>query len=369
MASCTSDTATMGRRGIVGRLFERAGMGTFLRIIDDVTVRRLEVMAALTVVVAMLEVLALVAVAPLIQLLSGDEPTHMAVVGPLLDWLGQGRSHEMQAAIVLLAVVFLMVVRAVLTSLIRWWTIGFIATGSARSTTNLLVAYLDAPLAFHAHQNSARSLHTASYSITTIFNRGLLGLSTLIGETIVVVIVCVMLAVVSPLGSLAAAVYFAAAGWVFHRVVQRRTTRWAQQSEDIRGRWLILFSQALGGLREIRLRGAETEFIHAFDDARAAQAPVDRRIIFGAEFGRYFLETAFMVGFGVLGVVVLVTQGSSRRGRPRCAAARRVAAAPERGADPRRAELHPGGSGERGHGHRGARRDRAVAPARSLPRG
>ena len=217
----------------------------------------------------------------------------------------------MQAAIVLLAVVLLMVLRAVLTSVIRWWTVGFIATGSARSTTNLLVAYLDAPLAFHAHQNSARSLHTASYSIMTVFNRGLLGLSTLIGETIVVVIVCLMLAIVSPLGSLAAALYFAAAGWTFHRVVQRRTTRWARQSEDIRGRWLILFSQALGGLREIRLRGTESEFIETFDVARAAQAPVDRRIIFGAEFGRYFLEIAFMIGFGVLGVVVLITQGSS----------------------------------------------------------
>ena len=311
MASSISDVTRQLRRGTVDRVLERVGVGPFLRIVDDVTVRRLKIMAALTVLVAMLEVLALVAVAPLIQLLSGDEPTHMAVVGSLLDRLGDGRSRDTQAVIVLLVVVLLMVLRAVLTALIRWWTVGFIATGSARSTTNLLVAYLDAPLAFHAHQNSARSLHTASYSIMTVFNRGLLGLSTLVGETIVVLLVCVMLAVVSPLGSLAAVLYFAATGMTFHRVVQRRTTAWARQSEDIRERWLVLFSQALGGLREIRLRGTESEFIEMFDGARAAQAPVDRRIIFGAEFGRYFLEAAFMVGFGVLGVVVLLTQGNS----------------------------------------------------------
>jgi ABC-type multidrug transport system fused ATPase/permease subunit len=125
------------------------------------------------------------------------------------------------------------------------------------------------------------------------------------------VLVGVLLVVVSPVGALAAGIYFGVALLLFNRVIQRRTRQVARERDQVQARWLALLQQALGGLREIRLRQAESEFAGLFDEVRQRQNKHERSLIFGAEFGRYYLEATFIVGFGVLASTVLLTQGAN----------------------------------------------------------
>jgi ABC-type multidrug transport system fused ATPase/permease subunit len=282
-----------------------------MRVVDPSTFRRFVLMGAFTIVVSLLEVVALVGVAALVAMLSGEDAAESGLAGSIFDGWLSGYSTTDRALFMLAFVVGTFSLRAVLSGVIKYWSVGFIMEGSAKAATNLLVAYLAAPLSFHAHRNSATAVRTSAVSLTNIFSKGLLGLSTTISESIVVLTVGVMLAVISPLGALAAVAYFGLTAALFHRFVQRRTESLAKKSEEAESRWLALLQQALGGLREIRLRGSEDEYVEGFRSVRESQVQMDRALVFGGDFGRYFLEVAFMLGFGVLGTVVLLTQGES----------------------------------------------------------
>jgi ABC-type multidrug transport system fused ATPase/permease subunit len=296
---------------LMGAVMRRVGLGNFLRVADRRTMRALAYLGLASIAVSLLEVAALAAVQPLVTLLSGGSLEQSGAMGQLAErWIG-GLDAQGQALAMVGFVVILLVARAVFSAVLRWWTIGAITEGSARATTGLLEAYIGAPLAFHAQRNSAQSTRTAAISIISIYAAGLLGISTAMSEIAVIVLVGLLLTFVTPLGALSAVLYFGTAMLLYNRFVQRRTSDASRRRDQLQASWLALLQQALGGLREIRLRGAEAEYIGAFSAARERQNHTERRIIFAAEFGRYYLEAAFMLGFGVLATVVLLTQGDN----------------------------------------------------------
>jgi ABC-type multidrug transport system fused ATPase/permease subunit len=291
-------------------LLKRCALAGFLRVVDRRAVRALEWQGVASAAVSLLEVAALAAVEPLVQMLSGGSLDGTGVTGQLVQTWTAGLDVRARALAVVGFVVSLLVLRAALSALLRWYTIGTLTEGSSRATAALLFAYTKAPLAFHSQRNSAQATRTASYSITSIYAAGLLGISTVLTETALLVFVGSLLMVVTPIGAASAVIYFGIAMAVYSRVVQRRTAGAARRRDQLQAAWLALLHQVLGGLREIRLRGAEEEYSELFARARSRQNRTERRIIFAAEFGRYYLEATFMLGFGLLASVILLSQGA-----------------------------------------------------------
>lgn len=289
----------------------RFGLSDYLAVVDRRTVKALERQGAAAVVISFLEVAALAAVGPLVQLLSGSPLTATGITGKWVEALTSGLSDNVRTLALLGFVVSLLVLRAALSAALRWWTIGTVTVGSSRATAGLLAAYVEAPLSFHAQRNSAQATRTAALSIITVYAAGLLGLASVMSEAAVVLLVGVMLMFVTPLGAFSAILYFGAAMALYSRILQRRTSGTARHRDQLQAAWLALLQQVLGGLKEIRLRGVEAEYTNSFAHARASQNVSERRIMFAAEFGRYFLEITFLLGFGLLAAVVLLTQSDS----------------------------------------------------------
>ena len=298
--------------GVAARVAGVLGVHEFGRITDPPTRRRLAVLTIVSIGIAALEVLALAAIGPLIQLLSGGNLEDAGFLGQrALEIVGPDRSQRDQALILLAIVVGLLIARAVLAAIIRWWTIGFINESAARASINLFSEYLRAPLSFFANRNSATFARTVAISLNSIFLSGLLGVTTILTEASMIVIMSILLLVASPIGALCSIVYFGVVLYCFARYAQRSTAALAREKDEIHGAWLTTMQQAIGGLREVRLRHVEAEYVETFAEARLGQMRLERRIMFGAEFGRYYLEASFMAGFGLLATVVLLTQGDS----------------------------------------------------------
>jgi ABC-type multidrug transport system fused ATPase/permease subunit len=251
-------SSTPDPRGVLPWLLVRAGLGDFNRVSDEDVQRRLVLLAFASIFVSILEVVALIAIGPLIVLMAGGSLTDAGAAGARAQaWMGTDLDQQQQTLIMLGIVVGVLLLRAIAAATVRWWTISFINTGAARATTNLLAVYLRAPLAFHTARNTASLVRTAAGSLSVVFTSGLLGISTFVSEAIMIVVVGALLLIVSPLAAISAICYFAIVLYYFNRRVQRPTAGITRERDDIQAAWLMRLYETLGGLREIRLRHSE----------------------------------------------------------------------------------------------------------------
>ena len=295
--------------GIVSRVLHKTPLSAYARVADRRTLHRLGLVAMFALGAALLEVAALAATIPLIQLLSGNDLDEAGIPGQVADHFVAGYSHQTQTLIVLGVVVGLLLTKVVVSAFVRWFAVGVITTGATTATTNLFAAYLRAPLEFHTRRNSAAASRTATISMTSIFTTGLLGVSTALTESTLILLVGGLLFIVSPLSAIAAIAFFGVALMVFNRVVKHRTHELAKDRDDAAGLALIQLQQSLGGLREIRLRADEQEHIENFRETRTFQQTLERRLLFSTEYGRYFIEGTFFIGFGIIATVQILLQG------------------------------------------------------------
>jgi ABC-type multidrug transport system fused ATPase/permease subunit len=295
--------------GKLKELLRGTGLGDYARVIDPRTRRRLVVATIAWIGVSLLEVVALAAMVPLIELLSGGTLADAGIPGEAMERLFGDWTTLAQTMGVLYVVVGVLVARVVLGAAVRWWTMDVITSGATEAATGLVSAYLDAPLEFHSNRNSAKASRTAVVSLAAVFVPGALGLATVVAEVSTILLIATAFVIVSPLAALAAVVYFSLAGFAFSRVFQRRVQGWSKGHDDLVGETLTQLQHSLGGLREIRLRRAERSQVELFHRTRVRQQRLQRRLLFGPECGRYFIEIVFLIGFAVIASVQLLTGG------------------------------------------------------------
>ena len=292
-------------------VLRRTSLGDYARVTDRRTVEEFIALTVVWIAVSMLEVFALAATVPLLELLSGGTLEDAGIPGELMARFVGDWTRLSQTMFVLYVVVGLLVLRVILSALVRWWMIGVIASGATIAASRMVAAYLDAPLSFHAHRNSAVASRTAVMSINFVFTIGLVALSTIVTEVAALLLITALLVIVSPLAALAAVLYFGTAFWAFSRWFQRRTQTQSKEQEDLMGDSIAQLQQSLGGLKEIRLRHDEPYRVEGFRRIRVQQQRLDRSIVFSVEYGRYYIEGAFLVGFGLIASVQLLTQGQA----------------------------------------------------------
>ena len=296
-------------RKVKGRL-RSSPLGAYLRVTDRRLVRDLCAIAMVSVLVSLLEVAAIVMIVPLIELLSGGTLDDAGVPGRLLGQALQGESQQTQTLTVLAIVITLLIIKVVAAAAVRWWTVTKVTRGAVTATARLFAVYLQAPLSFHAHRNSAAASRTAAVSLATVYNAGLLGIATVIVETCTVALIAMLLIVASPLSSIIAAAYFAVAIVIFVRLVQRHTVSMSRARDESYLRELALIQQGIGAIREIRLRGEESDWVDRFVTSSSTRQQLDRRLIFSGEYGRYYIEATFFVGFGLIAAAQILTRGA-----------------------------------------------------------
>ncbi len=275
---------------------------------DKRTIRRMAIIAVLAVLVSLIEVAAIALMVPLVELLSGGNLDDAGRAGQFVGDLVGDTTARSQTLIVLFLVVGLLVVKVIAAGFVRKGTIAAVTRGATTASANLFAAYLRAPLSFHAHRNSAAAARTSALSLMIVYNLGLLGVATVFVEACTVVCITLLLLVMSPLAAIVAVIYFGLAMIAFGRLVQRRTEELSRRRDDVSADSLATLQQGLGGLREIRLRGDEQAWTDRFQQTNTIREVLDRQLIFSAEFGRYYIEGTFFVGFALIASVQVLTR-------------------------------------------------------------
>jgi ABC-type multidrug transport system fused ATPase/permease subunit len=275
------------------------------------TLRRFILLLLGTILAALADAAGVFAMLPLMQLLTGS-PRDEGVLGYLSALFGQ--PEEQVFAIALAGLAFgAFAVKGVLALVFKWWLLGFMSKQESETAERLLAYYLKAPYELHLQSNSAEMLRAINDAVRSVFTQQVMvNFVNVMSELFTILAVAITLIVVIPIPALLLLVYFAATGALLYGVIRPMTQRAGERMLASYTEIYRAALQALGGVKEIKVRRKHSFFLQTFREARATFAESQRSASFFGELPRYVLEFLFILGIGLMTVFVFVTSPSAQ---------------------------------------------------------
>jgi ABC-type multidrug transport system fused ATPase/permease subunit len=259
---------------------------------------KLALSAVGSIVLGLLDSLAIAIVLPLVDVATGtganSTPIHIVE-----DLLG---THNLDSLRVPLSIVLvaLFVVKDVGSMCFTWWSATFINTQRVLLSARILERYLTSPYTEMSRRSSAELMRTMDASVLQVFTYTITGLINLTASIFAVATVLVMLFLLAPVPTGALVVYFFIAAWLYLRLVRKRASRAGERlNESSRQGWRTAFA-ALGGMKEVNLRGSHRHFVDGFRDAQLEGAYAGRSAMVLNILPSYVLEICFISAVGIV---------------------------------------------------------------------
>lgn len=268
---------------------------------------RLRLAFALTGILAIsgLEIAALAALVPLMQLLSGAS-VGSPIMTALTDATSGMSSGSLTAALAVL-VLTLYVTKAVITLIFRWWMLGLMAREQISVSEKLFDYYLRAPYTLHLRRNTPDLLSTMNDAVGQTYGLVVTGSLMAVSDLITILAVVLTLVVIFPLPTLSAVAYLAIATVIFQWWAKPRMLT---IGEDLLVAARIGFQsalEALGTVKDILIRGSQEHFVRGYTQSRRLGASAQRRSAFMSELPKHLMEILFLLGIGLMTLVVFTT--------------------------------------------------------------
>lgn len=259
---------------------------------------RLMFVLAGSLTIALAEAVAILAVLPLMALVTGATPRSSRELRFLHDLFGQP-SQERLAVYVALIVLAGFILKGVAALAIRWWSIGFVLAQGAETSAKLLRYYLQAPYSLHLRRSTPDLLRVLNEGVTALHGPIVLGGVSAITELITILVLGSVLLVVNPLGTVVLGLYFGLSAWALAHAVKRRTRQAGVTIIDSAYHSNKTALHALGGIKEIKLRHEGATFVDKYYAERRRAANAMRVHTFVGELPKHILEMLFVIGVGI----------------------------------------------------------------------
>lgn len=283
-----------------------------LRQLSDILDRRLkrQVILATTasVVLAVMDMVAIALVLPLVTLSTGAQD-QSKIASVVVDVFGH-RDVETLSILLTVVVVSLFVLKDLGAVVFTWWLADFKAVNQARFSSDMLRHFLTMPYTQVARRSSSEMIRTMVDAVAQVFGSVVFGLVAMVSNVVAILAVLCALIISAPGPALAVAAYFGGVALVYLKIIKpKAAAAGASATEAAEGAWRTAFA-ALGGVKELTLRGTQEHFVRAYEaEAMRGAHAVRRREILGSA-PRYLLEILFILGIGVLLLTNAIATGS-----------------------------------------------------------
>jgi ATP-binding cassette, subfamily B, bacterial PglK len=230
----------------------------------------------LMVVGMMLEMLGVGLVIPAIALLTQqDLAANYPIFRPVIGALGISTQQDLIIG-AMLALVGIYLAKNLFLSLLAWQRTRFGYGLQAELSQRLFSLYIAQPYTFHLQRNSAQLIRNVSGEVSMLIGSAVIPGMQLVAEGLVLCGLCALLLVVEPVGTAIVVSVLGVAAWGFHRITRHRITRWGKARQYHDGMRLQHLQQGLGGAKDVKLLGRESDFLaqfgtHAVQGARVSQ--------------------------------------------------------------------------------------------------
>jgi len=208
----------------------------------------------------------------------------------------------------MLVLVGVYLIKTLFLALLAWWQTRFAFGVQVQLSQRLFTVYLRQPYTFHLQRNSAQLIRNVINEVNLFTFNGILPGMMLLTESLVLLGLCSLLLIVEPLGVLIVASVLVIAAWGFYRLTHGRIARWGRVRLHHDGLRIQHLQQGLGGVKDVKLLGRETNFLeqyrlHNMQSARVGQLQQTLQ-----QLPRLGLELLAVIGVAIL-VIIMLAQG------------------------------------------------------------
>jgi ABC-type multidrug transport system fused ATPase/permease subunit len=270
--------------------------------------RRAAVLLGLMFVGMMLETLGIGLIIPAISLLvQGDVASNYPQLKPVLASLGNPtRTQLVTGGMLTLVAVYL--IKAAFLAFLAWRQTKFSFDVQANLSQRLFTTYLRQPYTFHLQRNSAQLIRNAIKEVAQFVGGAITPGLLLIAEGLVIIGVAILLLIVEPLGAVIVVLVLGVAGWTFQRATRAQISRWGIARQIHEGLRLQHLQQGLGGAKDVKLLGRESDFLAQFKEHNTQSARVGQFEATLQQLPRLWLELLGVAGLATL-VLTMLAQG------------------------------------------------------------
>jgi ATP-binding cassette, subfamily B, bacterial PglK len=254
-----------------------------------------------------LETLGVGLVVPALALMThSDMAARYPVFGHWLSALGNP-SRERLVAVGMAVLVAVYAAKAAFLSFLAWRQLRFVYRLQAQISQRLFAGYLRQPYTFHIQRNSAELIRNALGEVHILTQNGVMEVLTFLTETLVVLGLFSLLIYVEPIGALLSAGILAFVGWGFYQLTRNSMLRWGEERQRHEGMRIQHLQQGLGGVKEVKLLGRESEFIAQYRAHSDAFSRIGQRQNTLQQLPRLALELLAVCALAAL-VIAMVGQ-------------------------------------------------------------
>ncbi len=269
--------------------------------------KRVGVLLVLIVAGMLLETLGIGLVIPAITLMmQGDIAGRYPEIAPVIDYFGNPSQTDLIAVAVLVLVAVYFIKNLFLAFLI-WWQNSFAYDVQAHLSQRLYAIYLNQPYTFHLQRNSAQLIRNVIGEVN-VFTGAMISTLMFLSELLVVLGIAALMFLVEPIGVLIVVFVFGGTAWIFNRVMREHVSRWGRERQLHDGMRIQQLQQGLGGVKEVRLLGRESDFLAHFDLHNTSSARVWKLQTSFQGFPRLIFELLAVTGLAIL-LLVMLGQG------------------------------------------------------------
>ena len=254
-----------------------------------------------------LETLGIGLIIPVLAVIVQDDlATRYPALAPWLSRLGNP-SQEWLVVAGMLALIGVTTLRVSFVALLTFGQSRFAHRVKANLSQRLFAGYLRQPYEFHLRRNSAQLIRNAMGQVDEVCSLLTQGLQ-LTTEILVMIGISTLLAAVEPLGALLVMSTLGLAGWGASRFTRSFTYRWGKEVQYHEGLRLQHLQQGLGGAKDVKLLGRESDFLNQYQIHNVGSARVAQRHAAWQAIPRLWLELIAVTGLASM-VILMILQG------------------------------------------------------------
>ena len=254
-----------------------------------------------------LEMLSVGLVIPVMALLTqSDYASKYPDLLPVFEVLG---NPGQQSVVIggMLGLIGVYLCKNIFLAFLVWHQTSFTFSIGEQVSQRLFTIYLRQPYTFHLQRNSAQLLRNVIGEVTMFM--GIIGAYLMfLTEVLVLLGLCVLLLLFEPLGTLIVVCVLGPAAWGFHHFTRSRITHWGQSRQHHEGLRIQHLQQGLGGIKDVKLLGRETNFLEQYSLHNAETWRIGRMISTLKQLPRLWLEALAVSGLATL-VLTMLAQG------------------------------------------------------------
>jgi ABC-type multidrug transport system fused ATPase/permease subunit len=267
------------------------------------------VLLGLMMVGMILETLSVGLIIPVITLMmQGDLSLDFPVITPILNFLGNP-SQSVLIIVVMLCLVVIYILKNIFLAFLVWQQTHFAFKVRINLADRLFAIYLRQPYTFHLQRNSAELVRNVHNEVTA-FIGVIASAQILVAELMVLVGITTLLLLVEPLGALIVTIVFGGAGCVYHHFTRKHISIWGKERQFHDGLRLQHLQQGLGGAKDVKLLGRESDFLAQYHTHNMKSARASGLQAIFQNYPRLMFELVAVISLSIL-VISMHLQGEN----------------------------------------------------------